>query len=419
MKTRFAQALVTASFIWGAITSQAAVFTVDTNQTTITLSGTVLGLPIEEQSPGSLTTHFGGQITANITDSSVAFPGGSRIVGENSGSWTPKAQGEAGSEPANFGGKASGGFLGNVMAAVRNSQFDVTSSTLPLIAGNFDAGSLLFQFIENSGGSLDYSVGGLFATKGNIDLAGLATNRLTAQAAISGPANSRTLTIPIAADFYFELLSDNDVKLTITGQLVAQEMPASVVLFDNGNIFAVQNGPSAPTVFTISVPTMITYIHDYHYFNNGVLPGTIALRHEDGTVYGPWQTTGLTGQGGVPNAYWKAEPYVTIKAGKYTVVDSDPGTWSHNSASGFTGFTYIQGYPIEESLPALAVSLTADGEILVSWPKTATGFALFRKPALSSASSWTSVTAQPVADGDRLVVKLGASAKSEFYRLAR
>ena len=71
--------------------------------------------------------------------------------------------------------------------------------------------------------------------------------------------------------------------------------------------------------------------------------GTIALRHSDGTVYGPWQTEGALGQGGVKNAYWFVRPNADIKAGTYTVVDSDPSTWSHNSGSAGAGFTEIRG----------------------------------------------------------------------------
>jgi hypothetical protein len=81
---------------------------------------------------------------------------------------------------------------------------------------------------------------------------------------------------------------------------------------------------------------------NYHYFNGGALPGTISLKHSDGTIYGPWQTWGLVGQGGVTNAYWAFYPLVKIKAGTYTVIDSDPSTWSHNSESNYSGFTWIR-----------------------------------------------------------------------------
>lgn len=135
--------------------------------------------------------------------------------------------------------------------------------------------------------------------------------------------------------------------LTLPGLLLAGE---SEKVYENGNIMGVQNGPSNPTQFTLAESLLLTKIIDYHYFNGGVLPGTIALEHEDGTLYGPWVTYGTQGQGGVPNAYWNAEPNVTIKPGTYTVIDSDPGTWSHNSGSNFAGFTEVHG--IRQVTPA-------------------------------------------------------------------
>lgn len=115
------------------------------------------------------------------------------------------------------------------------------------------------------------------------------------------------------------------------------------VLYNNGNIYGVKNGPIVPTVFTLNQPCKIASIKNYHYFNHGVLPGTIALKDQDGTVYGPWKAEGLEGQGNVANASWIVHPNVLVKAGTYTVVDSDPATWSQNDQSGGCGFTEIKG----------------------------------------------------------------------------
>ncbi len=120
--------------------------------------------------------------------------------------------------------------------------------------------------------------------------------------------------------------------------------PDGDIIYENGNIWAVSNNPSNPTVFTIDKPVLVKYMYTYHYFNYGALPGSISLQHEDGTIYGPWDTYGTVGQGDVPNAYWNVKPNVTIKAGKHTVIDSDPSTWSHNSDSGFAGFVLIKGF---------------------------------------------------------------------------
>jgi len=132
------------------------------------------------------------------------------------------------------------------------------------------------------------------------------------------------------------------VEITVSDIAIDDEL-----IFNNGNVGGVQNGPSNPTVFTIDQERLITYINDYHYFNGGTLPGTISLKHSDGTVYGPWQTWGALGQGGVSNAYWVFYPLVKIKSGTYTVIDSDPTTWSHNSQSNYCGFTYIRAMKLK------------------------------------------------------------------------
>ncbi len=105
------------------------------------------------------------------------------------------------------------------------------------------------------------------------------------------------------------------------------------VIFDNNNAAAVLNNPTQPTVVTLSKAYQIMLIRDYHW-NDGQgtpNPGTIALTSSGGTTYGPWQTTGSPGQGNVPNANWTATPNEAVPAGTYTVVDSEPSTWSHNA----------------------------------------------------------------------------------------
>lgn len=49
----------------------------------------------------------------------------------------------------------------------------------------------------------------------------------------------------------------------------------------------------------------------------------------------------MIGQGGVQNAYWAVLPNIEVPAGTYTVIDSDPSTWSYNSQSKGCGFTTI------------------------------------------------------------------------------
>ncbi len=140
---------------------------------------------------------------------------------------------------------------------------------------------------------------------------------------------------------YATLVSDPSqkacVEITVSDVAIDDEQ-----IFYNGNIGGVSSGPTNPTTFTITNERLITNIMNYHYFNQGALPGTISVKHSDGTVYGPWQTWGIVGQGGVVNAYWAFYPLAKIKPGTYTVIDSDPSTWSHNYESNYSGFTWIR-----------------------------------------------------------------------------
>ncbi len=125
-----------------------------------------------------------------------------------------------------------------------------------------------------------------------------------------------------------------------------------VVLFNSGNIDAVGNGPTVAAKFVIRQPYVITSIMDYHWNNaRGARPGTIALRDAAGQIYGPWAARGTPGQGGVPNANWTATPNQKIPAGEYTIVDSDPATWSQNAASGHRGMSMVKGYLWKAATP--------------------------------------------------------------------
>jgi len=145
--------------------------------------------------------------------------------------------------------------------------------------------------------------------------------------------------------------SDMVFKVEETAEGEKVETPIvgdELILFDNQNILAVYNGGTSPT-FEVQSATLITKIRTYHW-NDAVghsSTGTISLQADNGTVYGPWATVGAEGQGGVPNAYWAASPNVTIPAGRYTVIDSDPSTWSQNADSGGVGFAIVYGQVAE------------------------------------------------------------------------
>ncbi|MDD4169315.1 MAG: hypothetical protein PHD36_03490 [Desulfotomaculaceae bacterium] len=143
----------------------------------------------------------------------------------------------------------------------------------------------------------------------------------------------------------------------VTG--IALDEPVKVS--DTMNIAGVYNGATVPTTFSVSSPHLVTYISTYHWNNaRGVPGGTIALQGSDGKVYGPWQVSTRPGQGGVPNAYWEVEPNIVVPAGTYTVIDSDPATWSQNQQSGGKGMGEVRATPHFEVTGGSADDLKKD-----------------------------------------------------------
>ncbi len=125
-------------------------YVVDTNLSSVALSGTVSALGItaalNEQSPGSLTAIYGGTLIANVESGSIQFVGGNQLTPLENRSLQPGPGGVAGSAPASYGGKATAslGFFGSVNALVASRQiaFDVSSAPVPLTGTTFQAKSI-------------------------------------------------------------------------------------------------------------------------------------------------------------------------------------------------------------------------------------------------------------------------------------
>ena len=126
-------------------------------------------------------------------------------------------------------------------------------------------------------------------------------------------------------------------------------------IFNSMNGLGVANRPTAPATFIVSRPHVITMISTYHWNDGrGTGAGAIRLVDANGQVFGPWPVIGAAGQGGAPNVNWTCTPNAEIPAGTYTIVDSDPATWSQNAESGGRGMAVVKGYPVDFPRPATA-----------------------------------------------------------------
>lgn len=122
------------------------------------------------------------------------------------------------------------------------------------------------------------------------------------------------------------------------------------LIFERNTLGAVENDPTNPTSFTIDREWTVTEIKTYHWnYGQGKAPGMIGLQDESGKTLGMWPASGEPGSGGVPDAYWTARPNLALQPGEYTILDSDPSTWSNNWETDGEGIVWVYGLPSEVS----------------------------------------------------------------------
>lgn len=227
MKRNSCLLLLSAFVLSVAARAELLSFVVDPDRTVVTLSGQAAGAALQAQGPGGLTTRFQGTVVVDVGATEVQFPGGSRVIPEEVNSWEPGPDGANGSAPASYGGKAtigSGFFVVNAIAATRRLSFDILSPALSLTGGSFDAGGVLFQFVETNSPTLDYRTSGLINIREGLVLSGLATNEVAGASSLTTAGNLQTLTLQLDATYLFELLTPADSSLSLSGQLIATRM---------------------------------------------------------------------------------------------------------------------------------------------------------------------------------------------------
>lgn len=201
------------------------VFTVDSTQSVILLSGTVEGATLNQQGPGSLMTSLSGSIYADLTPSAIQFDTSNSIVAENSGTWQPAVGGASGNAPANYGGTASISPL-TAEAAIRNAVLSLNSPSLALSGGGFDSTQLIFGLTNSS--SLDYNA---VFTHGTEILTDLSTNSISDGGTLTTSGTTKTITIRISTTFTFT--GSVPAVLTLQGQIVATNAPSAIFMINS------------------------------------------------------------------------------------------------------------------------------------------------------------------------------------------
>ena len=214
----------------------------------------------------------------------------------------------------------------------------------------------------------DYFITVEFHETGNSQAADIQTSIKIAQQTLDGLERAGLLSQAapdITQEEPREKGTEHENKPVAAGQ-VGTPLDEPTAVSDTMNIAGVFNGATVPNTFTINAPHLVTEIHTYHWNNaQGKTPGTIGLQDQNGKMYGPWQAIGAPGQGGVPDANWLVYPSVIVPAGIYTIIDSDPGTWSQNAQSGGIGMGSVKATPHFEVEPGPAG--VTEGPVTRDW----------------------------------------------------
>ncbi|MFZ9853824.1 MAG: hypothetical protein ACO3I0_01810 [Limisphaerales bacterium] len=195
---------------------------IDPAQSHILLSGTATGVPLQEQAPGSLSNSVHGVLRIVVSDSTLQFDAGTRVIADTNGSWQPLPDGRPGSAPGCFGGAAESP-LAFAVVALRGVELLITSDPIPVEADRFVASGLLFQFPTNSVGALAYRVTGFLQYQDWFPLEGLSTNGVAQLGEWTDSGQPARIRIPLDATYRFGLLNDNDSTLRVQGMIVASE----------------------------------------------------------------------------------------------------------------------------------------------------------------------------------------------------
>lgn len=120
------------------------------------------------------------------------------------------------------------------------------------------------------------------------------------------------------------------------------------VLLNVNSLSGVSEGTPVSPVLTIDSPKTIVAIYTYHWnwitTGGGENVGVSLTNIFNEQTYAQCNQTPYPGQGGRTNANWIGVPNVTIPAGSYRVISTNPASWSYAGDTQGQGITVILGY---------------------------------------------------------------------------
>ena len=197
------------------------IFTVNSTETSMSMAGNLdfegVIIKLSPQAAGSLTAHYSGTVSADVTGTSITFTGGSNITAIATGKYNP---GGTAADYAGQGGASIFGFSVSGIAAIRGLIGNLTSKAIPITSsGSFNSTPLSFS---SKAGTIAYTIDSPLG-----DDSGTQSVNSKSSGADLAPASSyvveggvATLTVPIDATLKFNT-SVGVITGVFTGKLVA------------------------------------------------------------------------------------------------------------------------------------------------------------------------------------------------------
>ena len=224
-------------------TADAAIilFDIDPSQSSLTLGGSTLGFPFQDQDPGpgnSLFTVGDGTITADLNPGDITIQS-ANVIALDSGNWLPDGSLALVPAPANWAFFVNAGVLGTANGAIRNATQNLSSSTQLIIGTSFNATGITATITT---GVLDFlgTPPALSGLTNSYNLATLSGANAPATGTIQIVGLQYELTIPVNVTYTQGPFTANFVGQVVAYALVptttALPEPTTLALFGLGAI---------------------------------------------------------------------------------------------------------------------------------------------------------------------------------------